>query len=397
MAGPHSKSESPQAVVSLEAPDRPPFSPRAEIGASWHRSARSGLSPEKFEIPFHPDFDADGPLVAAARPVLNELSNELALSDVGVVLANDSGEVLDRRAPEASLRRRLDAIMLAPGAVYAENSVGTNAIGTALEQGEHSVVEGLEHFAEKLTSMTCAAHPITDPRTGRVLGVVDLSCAAHHGSPLMSPLVRRAASDIERRLLADIAHTDRVLLTVLARESTVGTDPLVLLSEQTMVTNAAAQEILDLDDEVALRDQIVSGWRESGSFAEIHLKNGTFNVLSYEPVIDGGTVIGTSVRLAPRYVMPDSDSTASRGTQPKFGWESLTDTELRVTRYVCQGLTNRAVAECMSISPYTVDSHLRSIFRKLGVNSRVELTRVVLAHEHGRPIPQLTGLPAAER
>ncbi|MFG2074143.1 ATP-binding protein [Nonomuraea maritima] len=64
------------------------------------------------------------------------------------------------------------------------------------------------------------------------------------------------------------------------------------------------------------------------------------------------------------------------------GWEALTGAELRVVRLVAQGMTNREVAAALFLSPHTVDSHLRHAFAKLGVNSRVELTRQVLAHDH---------------
>jgi ATP/maltotriose-dependent transcriptional regulator MalT len=64
-------------------------------------------------------------------------------------------------------------------------------------------------------------------------------------------------------------------------------------------------------------------------------------------------------------------------------WDTLTEAELRVVRLVAQGLTNREVASQLSLSPHTVDSHLRHTFTKLGVNSRVELTRQVLTHDRG--------------
>ncbi|MFG3404672.1 AAA family ATPase [Streptomyces sp. NPDC048142] len=70
---------------------------------------------------------------------------------------------------------------------------------------------------------------------------------------------------------------------------------------------------------------------------------------------------------------------------PRARWSQLTPSELRVVRLVAQGLTNREVAEKLFLSPHTVDSHLRHSFTKLGVTSRVELTRQVLTHEEVPP------------
>ncbi|WP_165546531.1 ATP-binding protein [Kribbella soli] len=67
--------------------------------------------------------------------------------------------------------------------------------------------------------------------------------------------------------------------------------------------------------------------------------------------------------------------------QPAFGWASITAAELRVARLAAAGLTNRAIADELDLSPHTVESHLRHSFRKLDVRSRVELTRVVLTRE----------------
>ena len=58
------------------------------------------------------------------------------------------------------------------------------------------------------------------------------------------------------------------------------------------------------------------------------------------------------------------------------GWAALTDSELAVARLVAQGLTNREVAERLFVSPHTVSSHLRSVFAKLEINSRIALTRI---------------------
>ncbi|MEU6712177.1 AAA family ATPase [Nonomuraea sp. NPDC046802] len=61
--------------------------------------------------------------------------------------------------------------------------------------------------------------------------------------------------------------------------------------------------------------------------------------------------------------------------RPDTGWDSLTDTERSVATFVSQGLTNRQVATQMFLSPHTVSFHLRQVFRKLGITSRVELAR----------------------
>lgn len=62
-------------------------------------------------------------------------------------------------------------------------------------------------------------------------------------------------------------------------------------------------------------------------------------------------------------------------------WAAMTDSELAVARLVAQGLTNREVAEQLFVSPHTVSSHLRHVFAKLDVNSRVELTRLAADHD----------------
>lgn len=61
--------------------------------------------------------------------------------------------------------------------------------------------------------------------------------------------------------------------------------------------------------------------------------------------------------------------------RPVYGWDSLTDTERSVAGQVAEGLTNRQVAGRMFLSPHTIDFHLRQIFRKLDISSRVELAR----------------------
>ena len=67
--------------------------------------------------------------------------------------------------------------------------------------------------------------------------------------------------------------------------------------------------------------------------------------------------------------------------RPGRGWAAMTDSELAVARLVAQGLTNREVAERLFVSQHTISGHLRHVFAKLDVNSRVELTRLAGVHD----------------
>jgi DNA-binding CsgD family transcriptional regulator len=69
--------------------------------------------------------------------------------------------------------------------------------------------------------------------------------------------------------------------------------------------------------------------------------------------------------------------------RPLTGWESLTDAERATAQLAAQGLNNRQIGSRLYISRHTVAFHLRQIFRKLQISSRVQLTRIVV--EQGQP------------
>jgi DNA-binding CsgD family transcriptional regulator len=66
--------------------------------------------------------------------------------------------------------------------------------------------------------------------------------------------------------------------------------------------------------------------------------------------------------------------------RPSSGWESLTPTELDVVRLVGDGLPNKDIATRLFVSPRTVQSHLRHVYNKLGLTSRVQLAQEAARH-----------------
>jgi DNA-binding CsgD family transcriptional regulator len=112
----------------------------------------------------------------------------------------------------------------------------------------------------------------------------------------------------------------------------------------------------------------------------------------HSTVLLDGTVLHNAHSLAPADCTEPSPRAVARyplariRSGPVDGgdqWPSLTGAEVRVAELVASGMTNRAMAEELIMSPHTVDAHLKHMYVKLRIHSRVELT--VLALQHGAP------------
>ena len=67
------------------------------------------------------------------------------------------------------------------------------------------------------------------------------------------------------------------------------------------------------------------------------------------------------------------------------GLETLTEREAEIVRLVVDRRTNPEIATELFLSVKTIETHMRNIFRKLDVSSRVEVARFVERAEHARP------------
>ncbi|WP_329133716.1 Fis family transcriptional regulator [Streptomyces sp. NBC_01476] len=227
---------------------------RSPILDSWQRSRFWGVDADRIEAPYNADFDPHSRLTTAARPVLDRLSDALHDTPMCLILTDSRGRVRDRRTGDRALHRHLDDISLAPGFSYAEEHVGTNGIGTAAEEGCTSHVFGSEHFSERLQRVSCAAAPIRNPASGRVLGLIDLTSWQHSASPLMVALVREAAADIEERLLDIGSERERAALRAFLTSRPSSRRALVTLTDGLLLADAAATEMLSPADHRRLRE-----------------------------------------------------------------------------------------------------------------------------------------------
>jgi DNA-binding CsgD family transcriptional regulator len=61
----------------------------------------------------------------------------------------------------------------------------------------------------------------------------------------------------------------------------------------------------------------------------------------------------------------------------KAGWDSLTESELKIVNLIAQGATNQAVATQLHLSLHTVKNHVHNAFAKLAINSRAQLMQLM--------------------
>ncbi|MFE7428507.1 GAF domain-containing protein [Streptomyces sp. NPDC057545] len=202
----------------LEHPVRP------VVAESWRRSARARVSPDG-TAPVELGTDDLGPYrdghpLAPVMPVIRELMCTYATDGEHLLAVCDAHGRLLWVEGHPKARRAASRMNFVEGARWAECVAGTNAPGTALAVGRPVQVFAAEHFRRTVQQWTCAAAPLHDPRTGRVLGAVDITGGdrlAHPHSLAFVQAVARAAES-QLALLAPAPGDGTVQLTALGRD-----------------------------------------------------------------------------------------------------------------------------------------------------------------------------------
>jgi transcriptional regulator of acetoin/glycerol metabolism len=283
----------------LEARELDDVPVRDPILTSWRRSQFWGVPMEFRELPYRSDIDPDSRLARAAQPVLDRLQTTLADMSVSVVLTDAHANVLDRRVGDPSLNQALDAVWLAPGFSYAEQFVGTNAIGTALEEKRTSHVFGSEHFSDQLQTLSCAGTPIRNPITGRTEGVIDVTSWSSDASPLMPALVQQAATEIEQRLLEEGSRRERALLQTFLAANRRANQAVLTISNDLVIANESAAKLLNHQDHALVREraeELMSSRHDATT--EVVLSGGQPARLRFRPVMADAGLAGAVVELS---------------------------------------------------------------------------------------------------
>jgi len=283
---------------------------RETILTSWRRSRFLGVAVDQVELPYRADVETDALLLQAAKPVLDRLERQLADARMTAILTDAQAWVVDRRAGERSLNSYLDKVLLAPGFSYAEKFIGTNGIGTALEEKRAFHVFGGEHFVDRLQTLSCAGAPVRDPISGNVVGIIDVTCWRADASLLMSVLVQEAARDIEGRLFELSCERERALLQEFLATCRRTKRPVLSVSDDLTITNVGAAHLLDHDDYAIVRERAVELAGSSRETAgEVLLSGGQLAQLRCRPVASHSGIAGTIVEI-----QLNEDGAPRRGT-----------------------------------------------------------------------------------
>src|ERR1700753_2739334 len=225
---------------------------RKPILASWWRSRQYEVAADHIKLDYLRDPDLESNLARTAEPVLRHLHEQLDGQPISIILTDAAGLVLSRLTADHDLERHLDGVKLAPGFSYAEERVGTNGIGTALESGGPAHVFGHEHYAEHLERLACAGVPIHDPVSGKTVGVIDLTCWRKDADPLLISLVKSTADQITQALLAAGSNRDLRLLQEYVRACRRTGGIVLALGNDVVMLNDHARRVLDPADQSAL-------------------------------------------------------------------------------------------------------------------------------------------------
>ncbi|KVP71408.1 Fis family transcriptional regulator [Burkholderia ubonensis] len=172
------RDDVPQAAGSPAA--RPAGWPAPSIQKAHERSETFGL-----QVSARPDYDVlsnaalvlkreqNRVLCVHAMPVMETLHEQIVNTQSMIVLTDAEGLILHSIGDDDFLRRA-EKVALRPGANWAENRQGTNAIGTALAELCPMVVHGDQHFLAANRFLTCSSVPILDPY-GDAIGVLDVT------------------------------------------------------------------------------------------------------------------------------------------------------------------------------------------------------------------------------
>ncbi len=196
---------------------------KSALVASWQRSAcfhkldpvRSNPPEKLTDSEFRRARQEVEPMIQVAQPCLDRLFNSVGGTGCCVLLADRNGVPVERRGVPGD-----DATFfewgLWPGAIWSEDSEGTNGIGTCLVEQRALTIHRDQHFYARNALLSCTTAPIYDHQ-GRLAAALDVSSCRPELIDNFVNLIATAVSDAAARIEAEcfrLAYPDARILVV---------------------------------------------------------------------------------------------------------------------------------------------------------------------------------------
>lgn len=123
--------------------------------------------------------------------------------------------------------------------------------------------------------------------------------------------------------------------------------------------------------------QVSTGWAQLAADTDVLLE-ALVALQATDEARDRGAAVRQAAALIERIAAETGTEAPEAGAEVRGRLESLTPAERRVADLVAEGLGNPAIAATLFVSRHTVESHLKHIYTKLGIRSRLTLATLVL-------------------
>lgn len=242
--------------VGADGPPPGSLGVQEAIERSWRRSISQDAPHKVSANPvFSPSETRSEPLLNAAGRVLERWNDVFSDMRIAMFVTDRNGRIITRRVDDSSHARKLDKASAAEGFDFSEAALGTNGLGTALEERTAVFVRGAEHINDSLQSLCCAGAPIKDPISGRVIGSLALAASVSSSNPAMLSIAKQAASQIQDAMFdAEIPGELRSLFAHIAGGTSH--QPAIVLSRAGILSTTSALPWFSTSSQVLLWDEL---------------------------------------------------------------------------------------------------------------------------------------------
>lgn len=189
---------------------------RFEVLNSWKRCQQYGVDPLQKQTEIKVGEDklkeeiAQSKLYQVSLPIIEDFYHQIKGTNHLITLGDNEGKIIYLKGDYETLKKA-EQMNFVIGADWSEKAAGSNAIGTSLAIEKPFQILSSEHFCQGVHPWVCSSAPIKDPRTKKVLGIIDLTGPSTNAQPHSLSLVQYVSNIIEQQLYTNAKEIFKLL------------------------------------------------------------------------------------------------------------------------------------------------------------------------------------------